>query len=230
VQKQFLDALAASQSQVRQLAESLASTLTSINGDDVKGQSLAAAALISAKVTPVVTMRIPFGGDNHSDGNLQTEVNDHIDNNNRGAGVAGIQAVMDALAKLNLTDQVTFATLNVFGRNLNGLAKTESRSGRDHYGNHSVAVMIGKNVAPGVIGGVMSVSDRGSNGALGAADIDSATGAGKPGGDVPRTETHVAMARTLGGALGIPASALDADFVQGSGGKLIPSALVKVPS
>jgi hypothetical protein len=41
---------------------------------------------------------------------------------------------------------------------------------------------------------------------------------------------HVAMARTLGGALGIPASVLDADFFQGSGGKLIEPALVKVPT
>jgi hypothetical protein len=230
VQKQFLDALAASQTQVRKLADSLSMTLASINGDDVKGQALAAAALISANVTPVVTMRIPFGGDNHSDGSLQNEVNDHIDNNNRGTGVAGIQAVMDALSMMSLTDKVTFATLNVFGRNLNLLAKTESRSGRDHYGNHSVCVMIGKNVAPGVIGGVMPVSDHASNGALGAADIDSTTGVGAAGGDIPRTETHVAMARTLGGALGIPASALDADFVQGSGGKLVASALTRVPA
>jgi hypothetical protein len=230
VQQQFLDALAASQTQVRKLADSLASTLSAINGDDVKGQALAAAALISANVTPVVTIRIPFGGDNHSDQDLTAETNDHIDNNNRGTGPGGIQAVMDALAMMNLTDKATFATLNVFGRNLNKLSKTESRAGRDHYGNHSVAVMIGKNVAPGVFGGVMPVSDRASSGALGAADIDSATGAGKPGGDIPRTETHVAMARTLGGALGIPQSQLDADFVQGSGGKLVAAALTRVPS
>jgi hypothetical protein len=46
----------------------------------------------------------------------------------------GIQAVMDALSSLGLTDKVTFATLNVFGRNLNGIAKTDP-DGRDHYGN-----------------------------------------------------------------------------------------------
>src|SRR4029077_18149892 len=95
VQKEFLDALAASQTQVRQLAESLADTLSAINGDDVKGQALAAAALISANVTPVVTVRIPFGGDNHSDASLQKEVDDHVDTNNRGTGVNGIQSVMD---------------------------------------------------------------------------------------------------------------------------------------
>ena len=52
---------------------------------------------------------------------------------------------------MGLSDKVTFATFNVFGRNLNGISKTESRQGRDHYGNHSTCVMIGKNVAPGVL-------------------------------------------------------------------------------
>ena len=230
VQQQFLDALSTSQAQVRMLAESLADTLSAINGDDVAGQALAAAALISANVTPVVTVRIPFGGDNHSDSSLQKEVDDHTDANSRSTGVAGIQAVMDALAMMGLSDKVTFATLNVFGRNLNGISKVESRSGRDHYGNHSVAVLIGKNIVPGVVGGVVPVDDRSSNGALGAADIDSSTGAGVSGGDIPRLETHVAMARTLGGALGIPQSVLDGSFIASAGGKLVPAALTQVPS
>jgi hypothetical protein len=230
IQKKFLDAFATSRQQVRLLAESLATTLTSITGDNVTDQALAAAALISANVTPVVTMRIPFGGDNHADAALAAEVADHTDAQGRGSGVAGINAVLAALATMGLSDKVTFATLNVFGRNLNGIDKTEQRAGRDHYGNHSVSVMIGKNVASGVIGGVMAVSDRGSNGALGAADIDSATGAGVAGGDVPRTETHVSMARTLGAALGIPQAALDTSFVQGVGGKVITKALVGPPA
>jgi hypothetical protein len=131
---------------------------------------------------------------------------------------------------MGLTDRVTFATLNVFGRNLNGLGKVEQRQGRDHYGNHSVALMIGKNVAPGVIGGVTPVSDRASNGALGAADIDSGTGAPLAGGDIPRAETHVSMARTLGMALGIPAAALEADFTTQAGGKAVSAALTNIPA
>jgi hypothetical protein len=95
--------------------------------------------------------------------------------------------------------------------------------------------MIGKNVAPGVIGGVTPVSGGGGGGgsstALGASDIDSATGESvASGGDVPRTETHVSMARTLGAALGIPQSELDKSFVQGSGGKLVTAGVVSVPS
>jgi hypothetical protein len=215
VQKDFLDALALSQKQVRQLAEALATTLSAITTDDVKGQALAAAALISANVTPVVTLHIPFGGDNHSDQDLATESAQHV------TGVQGIQAVMDALSMLQLTDKVTFATLNVFGRNLNGIAKVESRSGRDHYGNHSVMMMVGKNVKPGVIGGVTPAS----SGAYVASDIDSASGAAAPGGDIPAAETHVAAARTLGAVLGIPDGVLADDFVGDAGGKPVKTFL-----
>lgn len=225
VQKQFIDAFATTQTQVRALADKLATTLSSISSDNVGGQALAAAALIAANVTPVVTMRVPFGGDNHSDNNLQAEADQHV------TGVEGIQAVMDALESLSLSDKVTFATLNVFGRNLNGLSKTDSRQGRDHYGAHCVGVMIGKNVAPGVIGGVAATSGAGigvSSGALGAADIDSASGAATSGGDIPAKETHVAMARTLGVALGIPEADLAGDFTASSGGKVVRAALAGV--
>jgi len=215
VQGQFLDALAHSQTQVRQLVDQLATTLNAISADDVKGQGLAAAALFSAKVTPVATIHIGFGGDNHSDQNLQAEADQHV------SGVAGIQAVMDAVASLGLTDNVTFATMNVFGRNLNGISKVTSRAGRDHYGNHCVGVMIGKNVAPGVVGGV----PMGSGGAYIAADIDSASGNGQTGGDIPGAQTDVAYARTLGAALGIPSSLLDADFTSSAGGKVVRTAL-----
>src|SRR5438045_4188982 len=64
-QKAFLDAMALSQTQVRKLADQLSTTLSSITSDNVQGQALAAAALFAANVTPVVTVRIAFGGDNH---------------------------------------------------------------------------------------------------------------------------------------------------------------------
>jgi hypothetical protein len=229
VQKKFLDALSQSQQQVRSLSDTLATLLGNINADDVQGQALAAAALIRANVTPVVTVKIDFGGDNHSDGDLANEVAAHTDTKR---GVAGINMILQALIDNELEDKVTFSTLNVFGRNLNGISKTESRQGRDHYGNHSVAVMIGKNIAPGVTGGVTNVTGGfGSSGAaLGAGDIDSASGSLVAGGDVPRTETHVAMARTLGAALGIPQAAMDTSLVQGSGGKVIAGSLAVAPT
>jgi hypothetical protein len=215
IQQQFLDALAATQTQVRSLTDQLATTLNAITANDMKGQALAAAALIAANVTPVVTVHIGFGGDNHSDQNLQAEADQHV------TGVQGIQMIMDALTSLSLSDKVTFASLNVFGRNLNLLSKVESRAGRDHYGNHAVSVMIGKNVAPGVIGGIT----KDTSGAYVASGIDSATGAANTAGDIPVAESLVAVARTLGAALGIPDTVASTDFIGSAGGKVVQAAI-----
>ena len=92
--------------------------------------------------------------------------------------------------------------MNVFGRNLNGIQKVTDRTGRDHYGNHSVMVMIGKNVKSSVIGGVVAAD--GTTAVYQAGDIDSATGAQVTGGDVAATKSQAAAVRTLGAALGIP--------------------------
>jgi hypothetical protein len=216
VQQGFLDALALSQRQVRQLAEQLATTLNAITSDDVNGQALASAALIAANVTPVVTLHIGFGGDNHTDQDLQTETDQHL------TGVQGIQTLMDSLAMLGLGDKVTFATMNVFGRNLNGISKVAARTGRDHYGNHSVMVLIGKNVSPGVVGGVM----MGKGGAYGASDIDSVTGAATPGADIPVADSQLAAARTLGAALGIPQDLVSGDLTSGADGKMVKVAVL----
>jgi len=219
----FLDAMANSQLRVRELAESLATTLTAIKNNTVAGQALAAAALFAAKVTPVVTLHIPFGGDNHTDADLYDEWYDHADKGGKSTGVPGVQAVMDALAALGLQDQATFATMNVFGRDLSGTAKVDSRGGRDHFGNHSVMLMIGKNVNPGVTGGTTIISGK----VFGASDIDSQTGASlASGGDVPRADTHVAAAKTLGVALGIDPALLDPDFTDGGSVKAVKSAVV----
>ncbi len=219
VQTKFLDALSLSRAQTRQLAEQLAETLAAIDNDGVASQGKAAAALIQANVSPVITVRIGFGGDNHSDSNLANEVAQHTDTDN---GCAGIQLILDELVAAGIEDRATFMTLNVFGRNLND-SKASARSGRDHYGNHSVAVVIGKNVKPGVYGGVRPVK----GGQLGASGIDSATGDSVPddGGDIPRLETHVAMARTVGVALGIPEESVDGMFNTGAGGKVISAAI-----
>lgn len=221
-QSAFLDAMANSQLRVRELAESLATTLAAIQDNTVAGQALAAAALFSAKVTPVVTLHIPFGGDNHTDTDLYDEWSDHTDHASKSTGVPGVQAVMDALAALGLQDSATFATMNVFGRDLSGTAKVTSRGGRDHFGNHSVMLMIGKNVKAGVTGGCTDIS----NGVFGASDIDSATGASAPsGGDVARADTHISAAKTLGLALGIDAGLLDPDFTDGGVVKAVPAAI-----
>ena len=177
----------------------------------------------------MVSIRLSFGGDNHTDGNLQAEADQHV------SGIAGIQTLMTTLAGLTdamgvpLTDRVTFATMNVFGRNLNNISKLSSTTapgGRDHFGNHNVMVVIGKNVKPGVYGGVTADS----KGTLVAAGIDSATGAAMAtGGDIDATKTHVSAARTLGAALGIPDSVAASDYIASAGGKVITAALARLP-
>ena len=221
-QRAFLDAMASTQQQVRKLSQSLATTLASISSDNVLGQALAAAALVAAKVTPVVTLHIPFGGDNHNDASLGDEVFDHTDHDGTGRGVPGIQAVQNALASLSLTDTTTFATMNVFGRDLSGTAKVQAQAGRDHFGNHAVMVMIGKNVAPGVTGGTGIITGS----VYGATGIDSTTGASMPtGGDIPQTSTGVSAAKTLGAALGIDQSVMKADFADNGSIKPVEATL-----
>jgi hypothetical protein len=221
-QKAFLDAMASTQTQVRELAQSLATTLASISTNDVHGQALAAAALIAAKVTPVVTLHIPFGGDNHTDANLADETFDHTDHDNTGRGVPGIQAVMDALSSLSLTDTATFATMNVFGRDLSGTSKVTALGGRDHFGNHAVMMMVGKNVAPGVTGGTGIITGS----VYGATGISSTTGASMTtGGDIAQGDTGVSAAKTLGLALGIDKSLMTPDFVDNGAIKPVSSTL-----
>jgi hypothetical protein len=230
VQKDFLDKLALGQTQVRMLADTLADTLNMISQDNVQGQAQAAAALIAANVTPVVTVHIGFGGDNHTDNNLQAEADQHV------SGIQGIQQIMTALANTKdasgnpLTDRVTFATMNVFGRNLNNISKLSSAAnlgGRDHFGNHNVMVIIGKNVKASVIGGVTADS----KGTLVASGIDSASGASvATGGDIDSTKTQTSAARTLGAALGIPDAVATNDYIAAAGGKVVTAALANLPS
>jgi hypothetical protein len=218
----FLDAMAGSQDQVRKLAESLASTLAAITNDGVSGQALAAAALVAAKVTPVVTLRIPFGMDNHEDAGLYDEWFQGKDHGGNKTGVPGIQTVIDALSSLGLQDKATFATMNVFGRDLSGTTKVTSRAGRDHFGNHAVMLMIGKNIAAGVTGGVSLIA----NNVYGASPISSSNGAASPGGDITRADTHIAAAKTLGAGLGIDIASLNKNFIDNGRVKHVASTIL----
>ena len=121
--------------------------------------------------------------------------------------------------------------MNVFGRNLNNISKlpapgSGSPGVRDHFGNHNVMVMIGKNIKSSVIGGVTTDS----KGTYVAAGIDSATGAPiASGGDIDTNKTQVSAARTLGAALGIPDSIAANDYIAAAGGKVVTAALANLP-
>ncbi|HEX7841915.1 MAG TPA: hypothetical protein VF469_30805 [Kofleriaceae bacterium] len=206
-QKAYLDSLIASQSQVRNIRQDLLSSLSSIKDNSVASQITAAITLIQMNVTPVIAIHIPFGGDNHTDAALAREAAETV------SGVAAIGSLMSQLAAAGLSDQVTFMSLNVFGRTL-GPSNTD---GRQHNQNHQVSITIGKPWKGGVIGGVGPVA-----GDYGALAINSQSGVGAAGGDVAPGSTLASFGKTMLAAVGVDPATIDAKI---SGGKVIAAAL-----
>jgi Protein of unknown function (DUF1501) len=173
-QRAYIDSLVNSQRQVRGINQDLLNALTSIKDNTASSQVLAAITLVQMKVTPVIAIHIPFGGDNHRDVALATESAQTV------SGVATIAALMQGLATAGLSDSVTFMSLNVFGRTI-GPGNTD---GRQHNENHQVSITIGKPFKGGVIGGVGPVQKD-----YGALAIDSKTGEGSSSGDIAPRDT-----------------------------------------
>jgi hypothetical protein len=209
-QAAFVDRYVQSQSQLRAVSQSLLSVLQGIHDDSVASQLVAAVTLIRMNVAPVISLHIPFGGDNHSDGGLMTEAAQTV------SGVASLKDLWSLLLAQGLQDRVSFLSLNVFGRTL-GVQK--SSNGRAHNGDHHVALMFGAGFRGSVIGGVEPMGDD-----FGAMSIDSATGQGVAGGggDIPFESTLQAMATTFGAGVGLDPAFL-AETV--SGGTAVAAAL-----
>jgi hypothetical protein len=199
-QRRFLDRMAQTQGEARGISQQLLENLASITANDATNQVLAAVTLIKMNVTPVVSMHIAFGGDNHTDTDLLGEAKQTV------AATGTITLLMQKLAELGLQDQVTFAAMNVFGRTL---AKKGTK-GRDHLANHHATVMIGKGFKGSVIGGLMPKA-----GDYAAMPIVSSSGAGDMAGDIPFEATLGAVGKTLGTAIGISQPALDENILVG---------------
>jgi hypothetical protein len=206
-QKNYLDSLAASRRQARSLGSDLVDMLAAIKSDGSDGQVIAAVALIKMNVTPVVTIKIAFGGDNHTDADLAKSEAPQQE-----TGVQTITALWTQLQAAGLQDRVTFAAYNVFGRTL----KKNGVAGRDHWGSHHATVMMGKNIKAGVVGGLEPKAND-----YYATAIDSASG--RSGSDIPFAETLSAMGKTLGAAVGLQPGVLDRYI---SGGKVVTGAIL----
>ena len=206
-QRNYIDSLVSSQAQVRGISQSLLDSLSSIKDASIGAQMTAALALIQMNVTPCIAINIPFGRDNHSDGGLQNETDQHV------SGVAAIGDLMTRLGAARLQDKVTLVTLNVFGRTL-GPSNT---NGRNHNPNHQVSLTIGKTIKGGVIGGVAPVGND-----YGATAIDSSTGRAMTGGDIAPIDSLASFAKTFMTSLGIDAGAISTAL---HGGKVIPAAI-----
>lgn len=202
-----LDQLVRSPGEARALGDRILDELAAIRSDEADGQIAAATALVRLNVAPVVAISIPFGGDNHFDHDLATEAKQTV------AGVAHVRELMQRLAAYGLSDRVSFAMMNVFGRTL----LRNGRNGRDHWDSHHATVLIGRPFRGGVVGGL--TPHGGDYRALG---IDSRTGAGTDAGDIPFVETLASLGKTLGRGLGLPEALLDASLQEG---RVVRSAL-----
>jgi hypothetical protein len=213
MQRQFLDRYALGREQVRKLGEDLAQLLTRLpidpaDRDSPVDQVIAAVALIKLKVAPVVTMHLPFGGDNHNDSDLTVEAQDTV------SSIATLGTLWSELSAQGLQDQVTFASLNVFGRTL----KRNAGGGRNHNQNHHVMTFFGKHVRGGVIGGVDVVDND-----FGAVAIDSKTGQASANGDIDPLASLESAGKTLAAALQVPDDRIEQRI---TGGKVVSAALV----
>jgi hypothetical protein len=199
-QQNYIDSLVTSQQQVRGIQQGLLAQLDAITDNSADSQILAAVSLIQMKVTPVIVIHIPFGGDNHTDTGFATEAKQTV------AGVATIAGLMSQLATAGLQDQVTFMSLNVFGRTI-GPSNTK---GRGHNPNHQVSITIGKPFKGGVIGGVGVVAKD-----YGALPIVSSTGAGSMSGDIAAVDTLASFGQTMMAAVGVPQPVITSQITAG---------------
>lgn len=216
-QKAYIDSMVLSQQQVRGIDPGKLAPLLGLTNSSA-GQITAAIALIQMKVTPVIAVHFPFGGDNHADPAF---------NNEATQTQTGIQSIVSLMTQLQaitdgsgnkLSDSVTFLNLNVFGRTM-GPANT---AGRQHNQNHQMSLMIGKAFKGGVIGGLgpMLASIGGDFGSLG---IDSASGAAvQGGGDIAPIDSLASWGKTVMTAVGASSDQVNTTI---SGGKVIQAAL-----
>ncbi|HEX4351480.1 MAG TPA: hypothetical protein VHZ95_01175, partial [Polyangiales bacterium] len=206
-QRAYIDSLVKSQTEVRSIDQNLLDALSSITDNGIDSQILAAVTLIQMNLAPVLSINIPFGGDNHRDPSLAKETDQTI------SGVAAIGSLMQQLSAAGLSDKVSLVSLNVFGRTLG----PGNENGRQHNPNHQVSIAIGKPFKSGVIGGVQPVDKD-----YGAMPIASATGKGGADGDVQPGDTLASFGKTLLQAFGVDSAAIDAGITSG---KVISGAL-----
>jgi len=199
-QRAYIDSLVNSQRQVRNLDQTVLNSLSSIQDNSPASQVIAAVTLIQMKVTPVISIHIPFGGDNHRDVGLADETAQTV------LGVQSIASLMQLLSSAGLSDRVLFASLNVFGRTLG----PGNADGRQHNQNHQVSVTIGKSIRGGVVGGVTRAGAD-----YGATAVDSKTGAADVNGDLIANDTLASYGKTLLSAVGVDSATISAQISSG---------------
>ncbi|MEM9069838.1 MAG: hypothetical protein AAGE52_15100 [Myxococcota bacterium] len=199
-QRRLLDAMALSRQEAAALGDAAGELLSSITDDGPVSQMRAAIALIRLRVAPVMSVNLPFGGDNHGDPNLDREGEEYR------VGIDAIRVLFEEAAAAGLADQIAFATLSIFGRSLRRF-----NNGRTHHPVHSTMMLY----APGIRGGVFGgVADDGRHGFLRA--YDSRTGVPAEDGDVTIETSLPSVGKTLACAAGVPLAEVDEAITEGT--------------
>ena len=191
-QKRFLDNHLQSRQQASELGDQLGELLSGVQDDSGQNQIRAALALGKVKFCPVVVVRHNFGGDNHDDGTLRQETE------NTFAALNALDVYWKTLNEYGLTDDVLYATIDVFGRTLT----RNKNGGRDHHGPFTTAMIHGSNVNGGIIGS-LTEEFRGRFGSFKASGINSQTGLAE-NADISGDETLSALMKSIMAAAGVP--------------------------
>lgn len=212
-QRAIVDQYALSQVEARSLSQQLLADLGAIKGNSRTDLNIAAAVLFKMNVSPVAVGTYSFGGDNHGDNGLNGEAAQTV------ASCAALADFYTRLGTYGLTDSVTIAIQNVFGRTLSTKAHSDNPDGRNHNANHHCSVLIGAGIKQSLIGGV-ALTQNGFD--YRATGFDSSTGASNDGGDIAYEATLGSVGKTLGKACGVDPKVLDDQITKG---KVITAAL-----
>lgn len=190
-QKQFLDSHLQSRDQAADLGDQLGELLSDIDNDYGENQLRAALALVKVKFCPVVVVHHNFGDDNHADELLRFETEQTFH------ALYALNSYWKLLQEYNLTDEVLYATVDVFGRT----PSRNWRGGRDHYGAFTAGMIHGSHINGGVIGSLAEETVGQSN-FLRASGINSQTG-GAENADISGNETLMAFMKSVMAAAGV---------------------------
>ena len=210
-QKAFIDSMTNSEADLIKAVNSSAVTnLSGIADDSANSQLQAAIILFQLNVTPVVSVHLDFGSDNHFDTNLQTEAAATVamlaTPATKGSGFSGtggalgnfidyLDSTSDKVQGTAMKDMVTLMTLNVFGRTFAVNSPTTlATSGRNHNFQYQGSLVIGKGFKGGVVGGIAPVPFFAQSD-YGAASIDPVHAT--PGGSIAPQDTACAFAQTM---------------------------------
>jgi len=211
-QLKFLEQYAKSQADANEIGDSLGGLITGINGTDSINQAKMVVALLQINISPVLTMGIGFGGDNHADANLTDELTATV------SAIPAINTLWEELKKARYQDRVVFASLNPFGRDL----IRNDVGGRDHNGGHHAMFTFGPSIKGGVVGALEPTVYKGEIVNFHAKGIHSESGLSDGQLDIQASETLVSVGKTLAKAVGISDERINERL---DGGKIIRGAL-----